>query len=161
VAKNLAASEVIYLACCTIGPELETRVTEYRANNQPAKAYVLDSVGSLITDHLGVAACASIDTLAKASGLSSTVPLSPGYMNWPTSAQDIFYELLDFNALGVSLSATHIMSPLKSCTIAIGVGQKVKRLHDGTTCDFCQFNGRCNLQKARDTTSQREGSENG
>jgi hypothetical protein len=161
VARNLAGSEVVYLICCTIGPDLESLVAGYRASNQPAKAYVLDSVGSLITDQLANAACSAVDDLARNSGLLSTVPLSPGYANWPLAAQDVFYDLLDFKALGVSLSDVHIMSPLKSCTLAVGVGGNVKRLHDGATCDFCQFNGRCNLQKTRDITSQREGSGNG
>lgn len=155
LARNLAASEAIYLICCTIGPDLESLVASYRAGNQPAKAYVLDSVGSLITDQLANAACRVVDGLARDSGLLSTVPLSPGYANWPLAAQDLFYDLLDFTALGVSLSDTHIMSPLKSCTLAVGVGEKVKRLHDGATCDSCQFNGRCNLQKTRETTSQK------
>lgn len=157
VARNLAASDVIYLICCTIGPDLESLVASYRAGNQPAKAYVLDSVGSLITDQLANAACRVVDSLAKDSGLLSTVPQSPGYANWPLAAQDVFYDLLDFTALGVSLSDTHIMSPLKSCTLAVGVGEKVKRLHDGATCDVCQFNGRCNLQKTRETTLQKGG----
>jgi hypothetical protein len=160
VARNLKSSEAVFLILCTIGPGLEARVTEYRGMNQPARAYTLDSVGSLITDELGRIACAAVDELAREAGLSSTVPLSPGYTNWAMTAQEVFYDLLDFDALGVSLSATHIMSPLKSCTLAIGVGTRVKRLHDGATCDFCQFNGRCNLQKARATT-QTGGSENG
>jgi hypothetical protein len=152
VAKNLQFSESVFLILCTIGPVLEERVAEYKRMGQPSKAFVLDSVGSLITDELGRIACTAVDELAKEAGLASTVPLSPGYTNWPLTAQEVFYDLLDFEALGVSLSATHIMSPLKSCTLAIGVGAKVKRLHDGATCDFCQFNGRCRLQKAREST---------
>ncbi|ATW27705.1 hypothetical protein [Candidatus Formimonas warabiya] len=148
-AKMMQGAEKIIFMCCTIGPELEDKIKEYKNAGAPAKAYVLDSIGSLATDKLAQEGCKMVEDMAQSLGQITTIPLSPGYMNWPLKDQQIFFEILEPQKVGVRLSDTFIMSPLKSTTQAIGVGSNLKEKHGATNCDYCALKERCNFRKAR------------
>ena len=149
LAKLLRTAKRVYLMCCTIGPLLEQRAREYKNDGFPAKAYILDSIGSLATDLLAQEGCKFVDDVAAAVQLSTSIPLSPGYMGWPLKDQQAFFQLLDCAEIGVALSDTFIMSPLKSTTQAIGLVAEPGGKAHKTNCDYCALKARCKFRKVQ------------
>lgn len=149
LAKLLRTAKTVYLMCCTIGPLLEKRAREYQDDGFPAKAYILDSIGSLATDLLAQEGCKLVDDVAGSVQLSTSIPLSPGYMGWSLKDQQVFFQLLDCAEIGVALSDTFIMSPLKSTTQAIGLVAEPGGKAHKTTCDYCALKARCKFRKVQ------------
>ncbi len=148
MAKLMRTATRVYFMCCTIGPRLEQRVAEYRANGFPAKAYILDSIGSLAVDMLALEGCRMVEEIAEAEGLSSSVALSPGYLGWELTDQRKLFQILEPSKIGVSLTDTCIMTPLKSTTQAIGLGPGLGG-KSKVTCDYCSLKARCNFRKSK------------
>jgi hypothetical protein len=149
MAKLMRTARQVYFLCCTIGPALEQRVAEYQREGAPAKAYVLDSVGSLAVDLLAQAGCRLVDDFAESEGLSTSVALSPGYAGWPLTDQRILFQIMEASEIGVSLNRSCIMSPLKSTTLAVGMGPGLGGKSKGTSCDYCALKKTCNFRKER------------
>jgi hypothetical protein len=149
LAKLLRTAKTVYFMCCTIGPLLEKRVREYKNDGSPAKAYILDSIGSLATDLLAQDGCGFVDSIAEKAGLATSIPLSPGYLGWSLRDQQVFFQLLDPAEIGVVLTETFIMSPLKSTTQAIGLVAESGGKAGKTNCDYCSLKSRCKFRKAQ------------
>ncbi|HUI69214.1 MAG TPA: hypothetical protein VL354_01755, partial [Spirochaetia bacterium] len=51
--------------------------------------------------------------------------------------------LVDASQIGVSLSASLVMSPLKSLSLIMGWGSRPLGRESGTGCDYCTMRDRC------------------
>jgi len=130
------AREVVLLAY-TIGPLLEARVAEYRAQSDTLHSVVLDTLGSLAVNALGQIAHDHVKRLAAESGLRSSIPLNPGTGHWPIEGQRLFLDLIPAAELGLSLSDNYLLCPIKSISMAIALGQEVLTDAEGSSCDYC------------------------
>jgi len=96
----------------------------------------LDGVGSAAVEALATAACRHFAAEAAAEGMRTTVPLNPGMVGWPVpEGQAQIFAILDGSEIGVTLTADHLMMPIKSLSMVIGVGLQVDT--QGRPCDFC------------------------
>jgi hypothetical protein len=110
----------VVLGICTIGPALEEEVRELTRKDQLAFATALDAVGSEMVESLAEMLETLICKEAAALGLSSYPRFSPGYGDWAlASGQKTIFSLLPSHRVGVSLSETFLMSPLKSISFAM------------------------------------------
>jgi len=137
---HLARAEQVALALCTIGPSLDERVRQL-LDSEMALAATLDGVGSAAVDALSTDVCRRIEEEAARAGLRTTVPLSPGDGDWPLADQQVFFDLLPVGELGMRLTRDHLMTPLKSLTLVIGIGKEVTA--GGVPCERCSAAPRC------------------
>lgn len=79
---------------------------------------------------------------------------SPGYGDLPLNVQGALLALTDAQRrLGITLSDTNLMNPLKSVTAVIGLSDVPQQARI-RGCDHCAMRTRCNLRKAGKTCGE-------
>jgi hypothetical protein len=144
------ASELV-IAVCTVGPGISRRVQELQRGRQTLRGLLLDDLGSWAVDMVRQQFCRRMEEEAVAAGLHVSTCLSPGESEWSLQDQAVIFSLLDAARIGVSLSASLVMSPLKSLSLAMGRGRGPMGHEGGSNCDFCAVRDRCVYRNRRAT----------
>jgi hypothetical protein len=132
--EHVHAAQSVMVAVSSTGPGVEEAASECLAED-PAIAVALDAFGSAAVELLGQAMCQSVDEEAKAEGLRTTVPLSPGPVGWPVaSGQRRIFALVDADSAGVSQSEGCTMVRKKSTSMAIDMGADVEQAGESRDC---------------------------
>lgn len=126
---------------CTIGPDLESRVTEYSKTGETLRAMLLDGIGSAAVDILAQESCHMIAWKATELGLQAGSPVNPGMPGLPITEQQNILDLAHAGKIGVSLTSSGIMVPRKSTSVVIAIG---RNMHTWTQEEVC---ARCNLRE--------------
>ena len=120
-ARRLAGCGHVVVFAATIGAELDRLVARYSAVS-PAKALMLDTIGTERIEALCDAVCADLAREYKKRGLVTRERFSPGYGDLALSVQRDVFDALDCaRRIGLSLGGELLMSPLKSVTAFVGV----------------------------------------
>ena len=136
------------LLVCTLGTTFDALARQVQARDF-ADALLLDGFGGAYVE----AGCnaAEREIAAKLPGKYLTDRFSPGYGDLPLDVQSPLLALTDATRrLGVTLSESNLMNPLKSVTAVIGLSDTPQRARI-RGCDFCAMRTRCNLRKAGKT----------
>jgi hypothetical protein len=128
----------IVLGICTIGSALEEKVRELTAENQLALATTLDAVGSETVENLAEQLEARICREFTSEEQVAGARFSPGYGNWPlASGQRTVFSLLPGERIGVTLSTTSLMRPLKSISFAMKLSASPSGEPSPSKCSLC------------------------
>jgi hypothetical protein len=119
----------------TIGPRLETIARAMMQTGETLDGYLLDTVGSMAVEAAADVLERDVAALAAARGWKNTNRFSPGYCTWETAGQHALFGLLPPRPAGVALNESSLMSPLKSLSGIIGLGETVE--HRPYLCDMC------------------------
>jgi len=141
ITEHLGGARDVVVMLCTIGNKLGTRSLAESETNL-SYAFALDAVGSAAVHSLSAAACNQVEHEAMAAGLQTSLPLSPGMEGWDVDpGQREIFSIIDSAQVGVVLSPTLMMNPLKSLTAIIGIGADVAS--KGAICDYCTLRDTC------------------
>jgi len=141
ITEHLGGADEIVVLLCTIGDELGKRAIAECETNL-SYGFALDAVGSAAVQSLNAAACNVIEQEAIAAGLQTSLPLSPGMEGWGVDpGQRELFELIKAEKVGVALSETLEMRPLKTLSAVIGVGADI--VAKGAICDYCPLCDTC------------------
>ena len=144
ITQHLARSQSIIVILCTIGSELDDTVSSL-FKLDPLRGLALDGVGSAAVEKLAIQACNYFEIQVKADGLNTTMPLNPGMVGWSVEeGQPQIFSLLDSDQIQVSLTESCMMSPNKSLSMVLGIGEDVSAI--GSSCDYCSLKGVCKYQ---------------
>jgi len=147
-------ASVLIVAVCTVGAALSQRVEEHQRNKQLLRGVLLDDLGSWAVDQVRQQLCRWLAEDATRQDLHVSTTLSPGESTWPVSEQAVLFSLLDTTSIGVALSPSMVMRPLKSISLIMGMGSNVMGAEGAEHCDYCTINERCGY-RARQKESQR------
>jgi hypothetical protein len=136
-ARELAA------VVCTIGPDLEQRVTELSRNGEGLSAMILDGIGSAAVDQLSIEVCHGIAEEAPARGYRASSPVGPGMPGLAITEQGNILKLAGAAAIGVSLSASGIMIPRKSVSMVVALGKEMATWSQAEVCARCNLRDSC------------------
>ena len=135
VCGYMRGAEQVALFVCTAG-EVFTEVSHaLNAEGDFLEAYVVDAIGSLSVERAMDLIQSELESEQAARGRRITNRYSPGYCNWPLAGQQALFGAIGEHGTGVTLSATCLMSPIKSVSGIIGVGSDVRRREYG--CAVC------------------------
>jgi hypothetical protein len=144
IVQHLAQAEKLYALVCTIGASVEQFGAEMWSES-PVYSLAIDGVGSAAVEALANAACANLEQQVAEKRWNSSVPLSPGMIDWSVDeGQPQIFKLLAGEPLEVELTPSYILSPRKSLTMVVGVGPHLEVA--GRTCDFCSLRDVCRYQ---------------
>jgi cobalamin-dependent methionine synthase I len=144
LAQHLIGAEYIVAAICTIGEGVE-RLAKQHFLQDPTFGLALEGFGSAAVETLATEFCARIDRLAEGSGMSTSIPLCPGMVGWPVEqGQGQIFNLLDSSRIGVELTGSCMMLPVKTISLVLGVGAHINA--QGSTCDYCSMRDRCHYR---------------
>jgi len=150
VASVMASAKEVALVVCTIGPKLEARVSQYFAECKPARAVVLDAVGIEAVNQVSEEASRQVEAMATERGLKASVPVNPGMSSLCSlHEQRVVFEVVPAESIGVKLSSSSVMIPLKSVSMIIGLGEDIPTRGNGSQCDFCSLRETCRLRQNR------------
>ena len=158
ISQQLAPVESVYAIICTVGQKIETEASR-NMDTDMLLGLALDGVGSAGVEALATLVCKQIEDQAAAEGLQTSVPLSPGMLNWSVDeGQPVIFEILsEINSL-VELTPSFLMRPRKSLSMLLGVGKDLGA--QGSTCDYCAMQGTCKYRTYGGHTQTEAGSEN-
>lgn len=122
VAAMLKNSQEVWLAATTVGRKISDLTEACFSAGDAAAAAVCDAVGSECAD-------AAMDflqnyaaTQMKHNGRTlADCRFSPGYGNWPLTAQQDFFRWLNLQNLGLTLTDSLMLLPEKSVTALAGI----------------------------------------
>ncbi len=144
IAQHLAPAQAVAFMVCTLGAAIDERIMALMPRD-PAYALALDGFGSAAAEALGVELCARLEQEAAAQGRCTSVPISPGMLDWPVDVgQPQIFSNLDADVIGVTLNESAMMSPRKSTSMVLGFAPTP--FAAGTPCDFCALRGTCRYQ---------------
>jgi hypothetical protein len=144
IGQHMGGAEVAHLVLCTIGDQLEARVSQWSPEDL-AYALAIDGVGSAAIEVLANSVANQVEFQAIAQGKRSTIPLSPGMIGWSVGdGQPQLFKIFNELQNEVQLSESSLMEPRKSLTFLLGVGKNIAE--GGKTCDFCSLKETCNYQ---------------
>jgi hypothetical protein len=149
VVEVVRGAEELIVAVCTLGPETDQRIADYQKNREIFKALVLDELASWALDMIRQQLCQELEAGLAQEGKRASAPLSPGESTWSINDQRLLFELVDAAAIGVSLSPSMVMRPLKSLSLILGSGKNPLGVEGATNCDFCTMKERCAYRRRR------------
>ncbi len=132
---KLKNSSAIALYVGTAGENISTYSKQLADSGNELLSYVLDVIGSLVADKTQEKVNCELENETLKSGLKTSDHFSPGHCEWNISEQKNLFSLLPENFCGVTLSESLLMSPVKSVSGIIGVGQSLKQT--GNQCNWC------------------------
>ena len=142
--ETLGRADSVALMVCTVGSRLAEAAVEVFQTRRTL-GFALDAVASAFVFALSAAACNDVELTAASSGLRTSVPISPGLVGWPVDpGQREVLSIADPREIGVSFTPTLEMIPLKTVTVAIGIGANVAS--GGSVCDFCGLRDTCKIR---------------
>ena len=122
LARNLSGCDRIILFAATLGLGPDRLIARY-SRLSPAKALLLQAIGTERIEDLCGRFCNSIRQDACCQGLSMAPRFSPGYGDLPLTVQRDIFRVLDCSRkIGLTLNDSFLMSPSKSVTAIVGLG---------------------------------------
>jgi hypothetical protein len=145
ITQHLAQTCQVHMLLCSIGSSLE-RFADQKWSSSSVYSLALDGVGSAAVEALANAACRFLEEQALELGWKSSIPLSPGMVDWSVeAAQPQIFQLLKQEPLEVSLNSSLIMVPRKSLSMVVGIGPDMSIT--GRTCDYCNLRDVCRYKR--------------
>lgn len=139
----LSSAKMLAAMVCTMGARLEERVANYFTQDDPLRAVILDGIGNAAVDTLAQEACQFIKHEASSLGYKASSPLSPGMDGWPISEQRQLFRMVPAERIGVHLTSSAFMVPLKSILMVIGIGLEMPTWTQAQTCGRCGLKETC------------------
>lgn len=138
------AQEVL-IAIQTIGSRLEEESIRLSEAGEMLEGIVLDGCGTVALDEGLELLRGMVVKQVTERGLQTGHNLCPGGYQIPLEAQKTLFTLLDGGELGITLGDSMLMSPIKSHTLVIPVGQKLNKpnLSCAITCEMCAEQQNC------------------
>ncbi len=123
-------------AICTLGPKLEQRTSALFAERRHSLALALDSVANELLFALSRRLQDRIVINARKHQLTAAGELRAGDPGLPLAAQPAVLRLAGADEIGVSVSRSQLLHPLKSMSLIIGIGVDLPAVR-WSRCDEC------------------------
>lgn len=146
LASLLDGAERLVVMCHTIGPDLENAVTSLQDKGDVATAFALDLYGSVAVSLLGRNVFSFLQERARRDGFETTVHMSPGQLDWSVRDQVGIFRLLNPEVIGVVLTPSFMMKPVKSSTAVFGYGPAEKIKKGALACERCPKRHHCTFR---------------
>jgi hypothetical protein len=145
VAGYLATAERIAVFVATIGEEVSQLAAQTRQNGDSLAEWILDAFGSWAAEATADALMERIRGNAF-DGEALTLRYSPGYCGMALEQQRTLFQMVQAEAIGVTLMPSMLMYPLKSISGIVGLGPQEKVSTYRAPCDYCNRDG-CHMRR--------------
>lgn len=138
IARQLRGSQRYVFFVATAGMEFEKFQHRLKESGDMVKTFIADAIGSVIAEAVADRMEEALEALIGPSGWRHTNRFSPGYCGWHVSEQQMLFPLFpDGRPCGVSLTESSLMTPIKSVSGVIGLGEDVRKLE--YSCGLCDY----------------------
>ncbi len=126
---------------CTIGPKLEEAVGALNAEGEYLNALYLDASGVALLEDTAQKAHEQVCRPAHKQGLHTACRWEPGCEKLPMEAQKVLFDFVDVSAIGVELTQSGVMRPLKSLSFWSPLSKLPLEPVDRNKCRSCGLKG--------------------
>jgi len=131
---SMHEADSIYGFALTLGHELDALIAQTQPTSL-AQALFLDAAGSFLAEHYAGQMEDYLRRMLAQRGLELSARFSPGYSDWEIAhGQRELFHFLRPESIGIGISASGVMSPMKSIT---GICIAAARVPHRTPCSFC------------------------
>lgn len=116
----MAGSTGLYLLVITIGPALDGEVARLSSSGDMTRAFLLNAYGAEAAEALMEELNRALAREAARNGFALSKRYSPGYGDWPITAQKDLLGLLQAEKIGIRLTENCLMIPEKSVSAIAG-----------------------------------------
>jgi len=141
-------AEKICAFVVTIGSKLENEASRLMKENDQLSGYLLDRIGSFAVENLAEDFEDKLRKKYAAKKKSVSGRFSPGYCDWPTSAQSKLSKLIGFGKAGIKLTKSCMMVPKKSISSIVAIGPGSLFSKRKSQCSICDMND-CNYRRVK------------
>ena len=134
----------VALFLCTAGEDFTRMTNQLNEQGDIMEAYILDAIGSLTVEKAMDKIQKSLAEKLLIQKLKLSNRYSPGYCNWPLFDQQTLFQLIGENPTDIQLSDSCLMTPRKSVSGLMGIGEHLKQHEYG--CAICN-NASCIYRK--------------
>ncbi len=135
ITNHLKYSEKAAWYLCTVGEKLPGYSRILMEQGDFMEGYVVDVAGNLIVETAMDKIQSILEAKMAEEGMKITNRYSPGYCEWDIIEQKKLFSLFPEKFLGVHLTESSLMQPIKTVSGVIGIGKKVK--NNPYTCNYC------------------------
>ena len=139
IRRHLTGCCRLVVMTVTVGGDIEQAVTESFAAGHYAYSVLLDAAATQAVEQTADAMEKEIGRLAERMGMAPRWRFSPGYGDWPLTAQRDIVRYAGCEKIGVSLTESLMLLPRKSVTAVIGLGMRTEDCrrteHNCSECD--------------------------
>ena len=146
IARQILGSDSFALFITTAGNSFDKWITSKASGGDVLSEYLCSSIGSVIADKVADLVQEEINDFAIKTGKGITNRYSPGYCSWNIREQRGIFDLLPADRIGVTLTASFLMKPIKSISGIIGIG--AGKEPGPYMCDLCNMTD-CLVKRAR------------
>ncbi|MDR0814375.1 MAG: hypothetical protein LBN37_01335 [Bacteroidales bacterium] len=134
ITRQIKRSTQVAVFICTAGVGIEQWSRKMLADNEPLKGFIADIMGGVVVELAIDRIQQLLGEAMNAAGLKITNRYSPGYCGWHTFEQHHLFSLLP-TTLGIRLTESALMQPIKSVSGIIGIGADVR--FNPYSCGLC------------------------
>jgi len=163
VADIYPRADRLALFAATVGPDTTAAITAGFAANDFAVASMLDAVASEAADRAAEVMEATFEDALRAAGWNppdgGVLRYSPGYCGWHVTGQRKLFAALEPEAIGITLTDSCLMQPLKSVSGVLVAGPLAAHAFAPTydVCTTCEtFTCRDRLRELRRRTPEQK-----
>ncbi len=146
IARQLLGSDSFALFITTVGNNFDAWIKSKASGGDILAEYLCSSIGSVIADKVADLVQDAIKSYALERGKGITNRYSPGYCSWNVREQRGIFDLLPADKIGVTLTPSFLMKPIKSISGIIGIG--TGKEPGPYMCDLCDMKN-CLVKRAR------------
>ncbi len=140
----LSTCDRAVLLIATLGAGFDALLRREQASDM-SRAVIMDACGSAFVE--GACDRAEEELAARFPGRYLTDRFSPGYGDLPLALQEAVCRELDaYRRLGVAVSESMLMNPVKSVTAVIGISDRPQQARI-RGCEYCALKEKCAFRK--------------
>jgi len=150
LAEIFPRADELALFAVTLGTPVSERIAELFTSSEYALGGALDAAASeaaeMTASHVVQTVLGKVRHAGRATDETRALGYSPGYCGWNLTGQRALFAALDPGAIGITLSDSCLMEPVKSVSGVVVIGPA--RIHDfNDDYDFC---AECATRDCRD-----------
>jgi hypothetical protein len=145
IGEYLAEASRVAVFAVTVGEEISQLSEAAAKRGDVFAAWVTDAAGSWAAEAAAEALMARIRGHLR-EGEELTLRYSPGYCGMEISQQSRLFQLVQAEAIGVTLLPSMLMHPLKSISGLVGLAPKEAVSRYRSPCDLCARTG-CHMRR--------------
>lgn len=130
LAGYLQGCEEVLLFAATLGPKVDSAIKRLTLLSL-TEGNAAQAVAASLIENYSNQVLAEYDT----GDLHQLPRFSPGYADWQLSEQKEFFQLLNCQSIGLTLTDSCMMTPVKSITAIVGLSKSEG--HPASSCEIC------------------------
>ncbi len=142
--SELKKAQQVIIEVHTLGPVLEEKVQELSGSGEMLPGYLLDCAGVVALGKVNQGIHRMVEQVAAEKGWGVGASLSPGSLQgWPLNNQFHLCSMLDLSQIGVRVTDSHLLIPVKSVSSMIGIGSDYTKKKVSSMCHLCNLRDTC------------------